>query len=201
MTAPDTTQNTVDLRPLMALVDALAFKADGQLEVHHDDRFTIVLGVVRPRVDDALRAARLALDILDAARAVAFDLTAFDAAASDTVPRVALGLARGVAAASREADGALASFEMVDASVSLASVSAEAARPGEALVATGLHRVVRRAYVLREAVGRTPSASKGFVLERAKTRAERDRTVEAHAAGWPGARVRWPSCARRWRWR
>ena len=167
-----------ETRPLLALIDALAFKADATLEWRRDDSFTLVVGAVRPHVDDALRAARLALDILDAARSVAADADLHGVAA----PGVALGLARGVAGCARDPDGNLVSYELVDDAAPMAVSLAAVARPAEALVAGGLYRIVRRAFVLRETSPRGASGVRPYVLERMKSRAERDRSTDAQ--GW-----------------
>lgn len=170
--------SALETRPLLALIDALAFKADATLEWRRDDSFTLVVGALRPHVDDALRAARLALDILDAARSVAADADLQGTSA----PGVALGLARGVAGCARDADGQLISYELVDDAAPMAVSLASVARPGEALVAGGLYRIVRRAFVLREMSPRGPSGVRPYVLERMKSRAERDRSTDAQ--GW-----------------
>ncbi|MFO0606541.1 MAG: protein kinase [Polyangiales bacterium] len=165
-------------RQIVHMVGELAFKAEATLEWSRDDGFMLVVGVLRPHVDDALRAARLALEILDAARSIAAD-------ADDDpgeVPVVSLGLARGVAGCARDGEGTMLSFELVDDAASLAGSLAVAARPGEALVSGALYRIVRRAFVLREAAPRGPSAVRAFALERSRSRTERDRSAEAQ--GW-----------------
>ncbi|MEZ4392664.1 MAG: protein kinase [Polyangiales bacterium] len=167
-----------ETRPLLALIDALAFKADATLEWRRDDSFTLVVGAVRPHVDDALRAARLALDILDSARSVAADAELHGVAA----PAVSLGLARGVAGCARDPDGNLISYELVDDAAPMAVSLAAVARPSEALVAGGLYRIVRRAFVLRETSPRGASNARPYVLERMKSRAERDRSTDSQ--GW-----------------
>jgi hypothetical protein len=161
----------------VSLIDALAFKADATLEWNREDGFVLIVGAIRPHVDDALRAARLALDILDATQSLALDL----ASDSSLAPGVMLGLSRGVAGCSRDADGTLIGCELIDDAVPLASSLAATARPGEALVGGGLYRIVRRSFVLREMPTRAGSGSKPFRLERMKTRGERDRTAEAQA--------------------
>lgn len=167
-----------ETRPLLALIDALAFKADATLEWRRDDSFTLVVGALRPHVDDALRAARLALDILDSARSVAADAEMQGGAA----PSVALGLARGVAGCARDALGHLLSYDLVDDAAPMAVSLAAVAKPAEALVAGGLYRIVRRAFVLRETTPRGASNARPYVLERMKSRAERDRSTDAQ--GW-----------------
>lgn len=169
--APPTSADTVDTRPLFGLIESLAFKADATLERSDDGHFTLVVGVVRPHVDHALRAARLALEVLEAAQVLASD------AGGEGAFGVALGLARGVAAAARGASGTLLGFEIVDDAVSFATSLALSAQAGEALVAGGLYRLVRRAFVLSEQGARTGSGSRTFLLERPKTRAEREQEV------------------------
>ncbi len=166
-------------RALVHLIGELAFKADATLEWTRDDAFVMVLGVLRPHVDDALRAARLALEILDAARSLATDLVDTD----EEVAGVMLGMVRGVAGCARDAEGTMLSYELVDDAASLASSLAASARAGEALVAGGLYRIVRRAFVLREHASKGgPSGIRAFALERARSRTERDRTSESQ--GW-----------------
>lgn len=166
-------------RALVHLIGELAFKADATLEWTRDDAFVLVIGVLRPHVDDALRAARLALEIVDAARSLATDLLD----ANDEAVGVMLGMARGVAGCARDAEGTMLSYELVDDAAPLASSLAAAARAGEALVAGGLYRIVRRAFVLREYASKSgPSGVRAFALERARSRTERDRTSESQ--GW-----------------
>jgi serine/threonine protein kinase/predicted ATPase len=165
-------------RQIVHMVGELAFKAETTLEWSGEDGFMLVMGVLRPHVDDALRAARLALEILDAARSIAAD--ADDEPGKS--PGISLGLARGVAGCARDADGTMLSFELVDDAASLAASLAAVARPGEALVSGALYRIVRRAFVLREATVRAPSAVRAFALERSRSRTERDRSAESQ--GW-----------------
>ncbi len=167
-------------RALVHMLGELAFKADATLEWTRDDSFTLVVGVLRPHVDDALRAARLALEILDAARTLA---TESDGEDGDAPPGVSLGMARGVAGCARDAEGTMLSYELVDDAAPLATSLAGVGRPGEALVAGALYRIVRRAFMLREHSPRNgPSGVRAFVLERARSRTERDRTSESQ--GW-----------------
>ncbi len=70
---PHAADDAAASRALVHMIGELAFKADATLEWTRDDGFVLVLGVLRPHVDDALRAARLALEILDAARSIAVD--------------------------------------------------------------------------------------------------------------------------------
>ncbi len=166
-------------RALVHLIGELAFKADATLEWTRDEGFVLVLGVLRPHVDDALRAARLALEILDAARSLATDQDDPD----DEVASVMLGMARGVAGCARDAEGTMLSYELVDDAAPLAISLASSARAGEALVAGGLYRIVRRAFVLRDHPSKGgPSGVRAFALERARSRTERDRTSESQ--GW-----------------
>src|SRR5205823_5859602 len=111
--------------------------------------------------------AGLALDILDAVKSLALD-------APDASPGVALGLARGVAGCARDAEGTLLNHEIVDDAGTLASALAFLAGDGQVLVAGGLYRVVRRSFVLREHSSRMAGGARAFLLERRKTRAERD---------------------------
>ncbi len=167
---PTSTLDTVDTRALMDLVESLAFKADATLERHDDGHFVILVGVTRPHVDHALRAARLALDLSDAASALAAD-------APELTPGLAMGLARGMAAAARGASGSLLGWEVVDDAVSFATALAAGAVAGETLVAGGLYRLVRRAFVLTEHGGRASVGSRIWRLERAKSKVEREREL------------------------
>jgi serine/threonine protein kinase/tetratricopeptide (TPR) repeat protein len=166
-----------ECRRLAHMLSELAFKSDATLEWNGDHGFSLVVGVLRPHVDDALRAARLGLEILDAARSLASDVEDDPIAA----PSVMLGLARGAASCARDADGSMVSYELVDDAAPLATALAAASTPGVALVAGGFYRVVRRSFVLREQP-RSPVGNRAFVLERARSRTERDRTAEA--LGW-----------------
>ncbi|MBI5517204.1 MAG: protein kinase [Deltaproteobacteria bacterium] len=178
---PTTSEHTVDTRALLGLLDALAFKADALLERHADDAFTVVVGVLRPRVDDPLRAARFALDALDAVRTLAPDHAPGASPDLTATTRLALGLSRGVAACAREPGGTLQSYEIVDDARAVASTLGQTARPQEALVALGFYRTARRAFVLREHAGRSAAGQRAFLLERMKTRAERDREADVQA--------------------
>jgi eukaryotic-like serine/threonine-protein kinase len=166
-------------RALVHLLGELAFKADATLEWRGDDGFTLVIGVLRPHVDDALRAARLALEIQDTARSLAADV------ADETVEvsSVMLGMARGVAGCARDIDGNMLSYELVDDAASLAGTLASAAQPGEILLAGALYRIVRRSFLLSEYVSsKSGSSLRAFVLERQRSRSERDRSSETQ--GW-----------------
>jgi tetratricopeptide (TPR) repeat protein len=127
-----------------------------------------------------LRAACLALEILDAARTIAVDADADDPLEA---PGVMLGMARGVAGCARDAEGTMLSYELVDDAAPLAHSLAASARAGEALVAGALYRIVRRAFVLREHTAKGgPTGVRAYALERARSRTERDRTSESQ--GW-----------------
>lgn len=169
--APTQAEQTVDTRALFDLVASLAFKADATLERSEDGRFTLVVGVLRPGVDHALSAARLALDVADAVAAVSRD--------SEQLPGVALGVARGVAAAARGSSGSLLGFDIVDESASFAAALADVASAGEVLSTAGFYRLVRRAFVLGESSARAGIGTRVYRLERAKSRAERDADVDA----------------------
>jgi tetratricopeptide (TPR) repeat protein len=169
---PSEADETVDSRAFFDLMGSLAFKADATLERAADDgRFTLVVGVLRPAVDYALTAAQLALDLADAVRSLAADVEA--------APRLALGLARGVAASTRRGRDTLLVFDLVDESAALAGALADAAEPGEVLVTGGIYRGVRRAYVLGESSARSAGISRSWRLERAKSRAEREADIDA----------------------
>jgi serine/threonine protein kinase/tetratricopeptide (TPR) repeat protein len=169
---PSESEETVDSRAFFDLVGSLAFKADATLERAADDgRFTLVVGVLRPAVDYSLTAAQLALDLADVVRSLAAD--------ADAAPRLALGLARGVAASARRGRETLLVFDLVDESAALAGALADAAEPGEVLVTGGIYRGVRRAFVLGEASARTAGVSRSWRLERAKSRAEREADIDA----------------------
>jgi len=167
-----------ETRALVSLIDALAFKAAATLEWNGDDRFTLLVGVLRPQVDDPLRAARLALDLLDAARTLAADLESVDEALVELAPTLGLGLARGLVACAFDVDGVPMRFEPVDDALPIANGLAAAARPGEALLGAALARFVRRAFVLREATARGPGAGRAWALERLRGRSERDTSAE-----------------------
>jgi tetratricopeptide (TPR) repeat protein len=167
-----------ETRALVQLIDALAFKAAATLEWNGDDRFTLLVGVLRPQVDDPLRAARLALDLLDAARALAADLESVDEALVELAPTLGLGLARGLVACAFDPDGVPMRFEPVDDALPIAHGLAAAARPGEALLGAALARFVRRAFVLREASPRAQSGGRVWALERLRGRSERDTSAE-----------------------
>ncbi len=169
---------TSDSRAFRALLESLAYKADAVLAHARGDGFTIVVGAAHPHADHGLRAARLALDILDAANAL-------DAEATHELT-VSLGLARGVASCARDSEGALVSYEVVDDAIPLATSLAAAARPGEALVAGGLYRTARRAFVLQESSFRPTGGNRAWVLQRMKSRAERARDADAGATGLAG---------------
>jgi serine/threonine protein kinase/tetratricopeptide (TPR) repeat protein len=167
-----------ETRALVQLIDALAFKAAATLEWNGDDRFTLLVGVLRPQVDDPLRAARLALDLLDAARDLAADLESVDEALVELAPTLGLGLARGLVACAFDPDGVPMRFEPVDDALPIANGLAAAARPGEALLGAALARFVRRAFVLREASPRAQSGGRVWALERLRGRSERDTSAE-----------------------
>ncbi len=170
--APRRAEDTVDTRALYDLVASLAFKADATLERSEDDgRFTLVVGVLRPGVDHALTASRLALDIADAINSMGGD--------PDGSPGVALGVARGVAAAARGSSGSLLGFDIVDESASFAATLADIAEQGEVLSTAGFYRLVRRSFVLAETGARAGIGTKIYRLERAKSRAEREADVDA----------------------
>jgi serine/threonine protein kinase/tetratricopeptide (TPR) repeat protein len=175
-----------ETRALVALIDALAFKAAATLEWNGDDRFTLLVGVLRPQVDDPLRAARLALDLLDAARTLAADLESVDEALVELAPTLGLGLARGLVACAFDPDGVPMRFEPVDDALPIANGLAAAARPGEALLGAALARFVRRAFVLREAPSRGPRA---WALERMRGRSERDASAEVQGFALLGREV------------
>lgn len=169
-------------RALIALIDALAFKADATLDWHGETNFTLLLGALHPHVDNALRAARLALDIADAARSLAVDAETFRAGSApqdQVVSALSLGLTRGVAGCSRDPEGNLIACELIDDASAQADVLASLARPGEILVASPLARIVRRVFSLKEHPARTGSSARPWLLERMKSRAERDRSAEA----------------------
>ncbi len=167
-----------ETRALAALIDGVAFKADATLEWNAEDRFTLLVGVLRPQVDDPLRAARLALDLLDAAHTLAADLESVDEALLEFAPTLALGLARGLVSCVFDADGSPLRFEPVDDALPIAEALAVAARPGEALLGAALARFVRRAFVLREATPRGAALGRAWALERLRGRAERDTSAE-----------------------
>jgi tetratricopeptide (TPR) repeat protein len=169
--APPHAEVTVDTRALIDLVASLAFKAEATLERSEDGRFTLVVGVLRPGVDHALSAARLALDIAEAVAAFARE--------ADLLPGVALGVARGVAAAARGGSGTLLGFDIVDESASFAAALADVAEAGEVLATAGFYRIVRRAFVLGESTARAGIGTRVYRLERAKSRAEREADVDA----------------------
>jgi len=170
--APRCAEDTVDTRSLYDLVASLAFKADATLERSEDDgRFTLVVGVLRHGVDHALAAARLALDIADAIASMGGD--------PESSPGVALGVARGVAAAARGGSGSLLGFDIVDESASFAATLSDIAEQGEVLATAGFYRLVRRSFVLAETGARAGIGTKIYRLERAKSRAEREADVDA----------------------
>ena len=178
-----------ETRELVSLIDALAFKAAATLEWNGDDHFTLLVGVLRPQVDDPLRAARLALDLLDAARTLAADLESIDVALVEFAPTLSLGLARGLVACAFDADGIPIRFEPVDDALTVANGLAGAARPGEALLGAALARFVRRAFVLREATPRGASVGRAWALERLRGRAERDASAEVQGFALLGREV------------
>lgn len=171
--------DTIDTRPLFDLIESLAFKAGATLERTDEDRFTLVLGVLEAHVDHALRAARLAIDLAEAINALASD-------GGDAPLGVALGLARGVAAAARGASGSLLGFEIVDDAIAFATALADLAHAGEIFLTPGLYRLVRRAFVLAEHGSRTGSGARVFRLARPKSRAEREQDVAANETGLVG---------------
>lgn len=171
--APATTEDTVDARPLHELFASLAFKADATLERTDEGRFTVVVGVVNPHVDHPLQAARLALDFVEAAQTLASEQ------GNEGSLCVAIGMARGIAAAARDSDGTLLGFELVDEAIPFALALSDLAEPGEILVTAGLYRLVRRAFVLSEHHTRIGIGPRTFRLLRMKTRAEREQDVGA----------------------
>ncbi len=164
-------EQTVDTRPLLDLVASLAYKAVATLERLDGGRFTLVVGVIRPGVDHALNAARLALDVAEALAAFSGD--------SERMPGVALGVARGVAAVARGSSGSLLGFDIVDESASFAAALADVASAGEVLATAGFYRLVRRAFVLGESTARAGIGTRVYRLERAKSRGEREAAVDA----------------------
>jgi serine/threonine protein kinase len=156
------------------IVGGVAFRAEATLEWSEEGSFTLVLGALRPQLDDPTRAAWVALDLLEAVRSLEADREETGAGAR---PQVALGLARGVAACVRDADGTLLRCEVVDDAEVAAQGLARSTRLGEARATLGLARILRRAFVFREG-----QDGRGLVLERPRTRSERDRWAEAQ--GW-----------------
>ncbi len=155
------------------IVGGVAFRSEATLEWSAEGAFTLVLGALRPHLDDPSRAAWVALDLLEAVRSLEGD----SEGPEEVAPQVAMGLARGVAACVRDADGTLLRCEVVDDAEDAAHNLARSARYGEARASLGLARVLRRAFVFRD-VGE----GRGLAIERSRTRTERDRWAEAQ--GW-----------------
>jgi len=162
-------------RQFADILGGVAFRSEATMEWSAEGVFTLVLGALRPQLDDPARAAWVALDLLEAVRSLEGDGDGDEA--SRVPPEVAIGLARGVAACVRDADGTLLRCEVVDDAEANAHNLARYARYGEARVNTGLARILRRAFVFRDA-----GEGRGLVIERSRTRTERDRWAEAQ--GW-----------------
>ncbi|MBL8604510.1 MAG: protein kinase [Myxococcales bacterium] len=166
-------------REFADLASGLALRAEAVLEWSPQGSFVMVVGALRPHVDDAQRAAALALDLLDAARTLS---DREEGPATALTPTVSLGLDRGMAACVRDGEGTLQRCEIVDDAQGVATSLARLAKAGEVRLSLGLSRVLRRMYQFREAApGATPE-SHGVVLDRPRSRAERDRWAEAQ--GW-----------------
>jgi len=181
LVSPIRSEDTVDTRPVLDLVESVAFKAQATLERTDEGRFSLVLGILQPNVEHALIAAHVALDLAEAVRALAVGEDG-----ADRAPGLALGIARGVAAVARGTDGSLIGFEVVDDAVSFATSLADTAAAGEILLTPALSRLVRRSFALTEHSTRSALASRVWRLERVKSRGEREEDVATLATGLMG---------------
>jgi predicted ATPase/class 3 adenylate cyclase len=141
----------------------VAYKNDAH--VHHTDAhgFTFVVGLPVAAEDDASRAIRLSLALIDA----------LDAVGQDVEPelRLAVGLQRGVALL-RRTGGSRFSYELSDTSTEVARRLAKAATGAEVLVGGGAYRVTQADWNFEELASiempGDPDTQPGFDAQRAK---------------------------------
>ncbi len=121
------------------VLDKIAFRADAVLrwaEGGDRRRFHLLLGLGGVTVHDALKGARLALDVVEAVAALGADLV--------RPVQVSVGVSRGVMAVVRSGEGLLLRSEPVGAVLDIADRLALAAGSAEILAAGEIYRAARR---------------------------------------------------------
>ncbi len=123
----------------VAVLKEIAFRANAVLRWPNDGdhrHFQLLVGLDRVTVHDALKAAQLALDVIEAIQALSADLM--------RPVQAAVGISRGVMAVVRGPDGVLLRSEPVGALLDIADRLAVAAETGEILAAGEIYRATRR---------------------------------------------------------
>ena len=179
------------VREFLRIVEEISFKTDGVVARQDEKGFLLYLGLPLSSVDDPVRAVRLALDVLDAAEGLSYDLP--------SALHLSIGINRGPARVEREAEGHVSDYEPYGLLAPMAERLSEDSGPGEIRVGGGVYRLSRRDFNFEElptlsltvpATGSDPSErpssegakrAKVYRLLGAKTRAER--RLEAGAEG------------------
>jgi eukaryotic-like serine/threonine-protein kinase len=162
------------------LVGEMAYKAEGVLEVTNEG-FRVFLGLIYSSMEDAIRALRLAYDVLDVSQSLSRD--------RGVAIRVRLAVSRGHARYRRDLADSAPVFTPESAALEDADQLLGAAATGEIVAGGGVFRLARREFNFDEprAVGSGTAAGEGderadmaraYKVIGAKSRAERSRVDE-----------------------
>jgi serine/threonine protein kinase/predicted ATPase len=130
------------VREFLRIVEEISFKNDGVVARQDEKGFLIFLGLPLSGVDDPVRAVRLALDVIDAAEGLSYDLP--------SALHLGLGINRGPARVEREEEGRVADYEPYGLLSPLAERLADDSGPGEIRVGGGVYRLSRRDFNFEE---------------------------------------------------
>jgi serine/threonine protein kinase/predicted ATPase len=130
------------VREFLRIVEEISFKNDGVVARQDEKGFLIFLGLPLSSVDDPVRAVRLALDVIDAAEGLSYDLP--------SALHLGLGINRGPARVERETEGRVSDYEPYGLLAPLAERLADDSGPGEIRVGGGVYRLSRRDFNFEE---------------------------------------------------
>jgi serine/threonine protein kinase/tetratricopeptide (TPR) repeat protein len=129
------------VRDFVKVAQDIAFKHEAHVHKQDDTSFTFVVGLPVAGEDDATRAIRLALALVDALDGIGHDV--------EPELRLAVGIQRGVAVFRRE-HGRKFSYELAQSTTAIARRLAREAQGAEILVGGRVYRVARDEWTFEE---------------------------------------------------
>ncbi|HUH03424.1 MAG TPA: tetratricopeptide repeat protein [Kofleriaceae bacterium] len=129
------------VRDFIKVAQDIAFKHEAHVHRQEDTSFTFVVGLPVAGEDDATRAIRLALALVDALDGIGHDV--------EPELRLAVGIQRGVAVFRRER-GRKFSYELAQSTTAIARRLAREAQGAEILVGGRVYRVARDEWTFEE---------------------------------------------------